>query len=309
MMRLDNFLQSQLKMRQLQMLVALDNARHIGRAASSLNLSQPAVSLALAELEKGLGMALFERHARGVTPNAFGECIISHARGVQTRLAQVRGELHALLIGATGKIRVGALPAVATALLPQALVAYKQEHPQSDVQVIEGAMDELLPLLRRGALDLLVGRLMTAAADDLREQALYDGLNVVVTRYDHPLTHLKSLDWTDLHPYPWALPPRGSLSREPLELAFQQSGTPMPTNVIETLSVSVITAYLNQTSAIGLVSKLLAKHHVRQKNLAILPLELPDPRRPIGVTWLKHRPLQPAALKLVALLRVVVDTP
>jgi DNA-binding transcriptional LysR family regulator len=309
MNQLDIFLQAQLKLRHLQMLIALDNFRHIGRAASSLNLSQPAVSLALGELEKGLGMALFERHARGVTPNAFGECLIKHARGMQNRLAQVRGELYALQTGAAGKIRVGALPAVATALLPQALAAYKLQHPQSDVQVLEGAMDELLPLLRRGTLDLLVGRLMTAAADDVSEQALYDGLNVVVVRHDHPLTRKKGLSWTDLHEHPWVLPPPGSLSREPLELAFQQSGTPMPTNAIETLSVSVITAYLNQTSAIGLVSKLVARHHVRQKTLAILPLELPDPRRPIGVTWLRQRPLPPAALKLVALLQTVADTP
>jgi DNA-binding transcriptional LysR family regulator len=309
MEQLDVFLQAQLKLRHLQMLVALDNFRHIGRAASSLNLSQPAVSLALGELEKGLGMVLFDRHARGVTPNAYGECIVRHARGVQTRLSQVRGELHALQTGAAGKIRVGALPAVATALLPQALVAYKQEHPQSDVQVLEGAMDELLPLLRRGALDLLVGRLMSAAADDVSEQALYDGLNVVVVRHGHPLTHKKNLGWPDLQTHPWVLPPPGSLSREPLELAFQQTGTPMPTNAIETLSVSVITAYLNQTSAIGLVSKLVARHHVRQGSLAILPLELPDPRRPIGVTWLKQRGLPPAALKLIVLLQGAVDSP
>ena len=76
---MDGFLRSGIKPRQWQMLVALDDLRHLGRAASSLNVTQPAVSLALGQLERGLGMRLFERTPRGVVPNAYGECLIRQA--------------------------------------------------------------------------------------------------------------------------------------------------------------------------------------------------------------------------------------
>lgn len=303
MAQLDWYIRANLKPRHLQMLVALDTFRHLGRAAATLNLSQPAVSLSLGELEKGLGLVLFERHARGVTPNAYGECLIAHARRLLAGLEQAREELHALQTGAAGKIAVGALPAVTTALLPKALAAYKGAYPTSQVMVSEGSMEVLLPRLRSGDLDLLVGRLMTRAADDVNEEALYDGLNVVVVRHGHPLVRRARLTWSDLQDYPWVLPPTGSLSREPLEVALRQHGMALPLDAIETLSISVIAGYLRQTSAVGLLSKLVAQHHVRSRMLAVLPLELPDPRRPIGVTWLKQRALPPAARRLIDCLK------
>jgi len=290
MAQLDWYIRANLKPRHLQLLVALDTFRHIGRAAASLNLSQPAVSLSLGELEKGLGLSLFERHARGVTPNAYGDCLVRHARRMLAGLEQAREELQALQAGTEGKVRVGALPATTPALMPQALAAFKREYPASQVMVSEGSMDALLPQLRGGSLDLLVGRLMSRVADDVTEEVLYDGLNVVVVRHDHPLARRRRLQWQDLQDFPWVLPPAGSLAREPLD-------------AVETLSISVISGYLQHTQAIGVLSRLVALPLVRDKALSILPLELPDPRRPIGVTWLKERPLSPAALRLVGCLQ------
>lgn len=306
MLQPDWFIRANLKPRHLQLLVALDRHRHIGRAAASLNLSQPAVSLSLGELEKGLGLALFERHARGVTPNAYGECLVRHANGLLAGLDQAREELHALQTGAAAKIRVGALPAVTTALLPDALAAYKGDWPTSQVMINEGPMERLLPLLRGGELDLLVGRLMTRAADDVSEEVLYDGLNQLVVREGHPLARRRKLQWQQLQDYPWVLPPAGSLAREPLEVALRQHGMALPLDAVETLSNSVIAGYLQKTDAVGLLSRLVARPLARSGQLAILPLDLPDPRRPIGVTWLKARPLPPAALRLLTCLQEAV---
>lgn len=303
MAQLDWYIRAHLKPRHLQLLAALDTYRHIGRAAASLNLSQPAVSLSLGELEKGLGLVLFERHARGVTPNAYGECLVRHARQLLAGLEQAREELQALQTGAAGKLQVGVLPAVASALMPQALAAYKRAYPTSQVAVTEGSLDNLLPLLRSGQLELLVGRLMTRAADDVSEQALYDGLNVVVVRRDHPLAKRRKLRWPDLQDYPWVLPPSGSLAREPLEVALRQHGMALPRDAIETLSNHVIAGYLQHTQAVALLSRLATQPLVREGKLAILPLDLPDPRRPIGVMWLKQRPQPPAALRLVSFLQ------
>ncbi len=307
MAQLDWYIRANLKPRHLQLLVALDSFRHIGRAAASLNLSQPAVSLSLGELEKGLGLPLFERHPRGVTPNAYGDCLVRHARRMLAGLEQAREELQALQAGTEGKVRVGALPAVTPALLPRALAAFKREHSASQVMVSEGSMDNLLPQLRAGNLDLLVGRLMSRVADDVAEEVLYDGLNVVVVRHDHPLARRRRLQWPDLQDFPWVLPPAGSLAREPLDVALRQHGMALPADAIETLSISVISGYLQHTPAIGLLSRLVALPLVRDKALAILPLELPDPRRPIGVTWLKERPLSPAALRLVGCLQQAIE--
>lgn len=286
MAQLDWFIRANLKPRHLQMLVALDELRHIGRAAISLHISQPGLSLALSDLEKGLGLKLFERTPKGVVPNVYGECLIRQARVVLASLTQVRNELHALQSGSAGKVIVGALPSMTPGILPTALTLLKQQSPLASVIVQEGTMKALLPELRRGALDLIVGRLVNRNEnDDLSEESLYPGHNVLVVGMHHRLAGRDDLAWKDLHEYPWVLPPVGSLSREPLEIALEQNGGKMPADYIETGSIPVITGYLQQTQAIGLLSEVVARHYVQAGMLAQLPLELPDPQRPIGFTW------------------------
>ncbi len=304
MAQLDWFIRANLKPRHLQMMVALDDLRHLGRVASSLHISQPAVSLALGELEKGLGFKLFERTPKGVVPNAYGECLIKQARIVLGSLAQVRHELHALLSGASGKVHVGALPAMTPGLLPKTLSLFKQKTPSTSVIVQEGSMDALLPELRRGTVDLIIGRLVNRSTkDDLSEESLYEGHNVVVVGLNHPLTARQKLSWKDLGEYPWVLPPVGSLSREPLEDALQQNGGSMPADYVETLSIHVITGYLQQSQAIGVLSQVVARHYLQAGLLAQLPLVLPDPERPIGVTWSRLKPISPAMETFIQCLR------
>ena len=84
MARLDWYIRANLKLRHMQLLVALDDVRHVGRAADLLNISQPAVSKSLSEIERGFGLRLFERGARGIAPTEYGECLVGLSRDTPT---------------------------------------------------------------------------------------------------------------------------------------------------------------------------------------------------------------------------------
>lgn len=310
MAQLDWYIRANLKPRHLQLVVALDDLRHLGRVAISLHVSQPAVSLALAEIEKGLGFKLFERTPRGVVPNSYGECLVRHARIVLGALAQARDELHSLQTGASGKIAVGALPAVTPGLIPQALLRLKRSTPSTRAMVLEGPMETLLPELRRGTLDIVVGRLAPSdASGDLAEEKLDVGTLALLVSREHPLAGREALEWAEVSGFPWVLPPVGSLQREPLENALQQHGCSLPSDVIETLSVHVVTGYLAASAAIGLLSRVAALHYIRTGLLVQLPLVLPDPQRPIGMMWSRHKPVSPALRTLQECLREAAAAP
>jgi len=299
MAQLDWYMRANLKPRHLQMLVSLDDFRNVGRVAASLNVTQPAVSRALGELERGLGLSLFERSARGVHPTAYGECLIRHARTVLGGLALAREELRSLALGASGKASVGALPAAAPALLPRAVALLKQRSPNTTVFIREGTMDVLLPELRAGKLDLIVGTLPHAGAGrDLEEKILFEERTTVVAGRAHALARRRKLDWADLGEHPWVLPPAGSLLRDPLEAELQRHGVPIPANSIESLSVHVIVMILQITGALACLSRDVAKHYEGLGLISILPLELPEMVRPVGMTWSRARALSPGA-KLV----------
>lgn len=308
MAQLDWYIRANLKPRHLQLLVALDDLRHLGRVATAMHVSQPAVSLALAELEKGLNLRLFERTPRGVTPNSYGECMIRHARVVLATLADARDELHALQTGAAGKVTIGALPAATPGLIPQALLLLKKQSPLTRAVVQEGPMDTLLPELRRGTLDLVVGRLVPSGlAGDLEDETLDRGTVVLVVARQHPLAKKKKVEWPDLADYPWVLPPVGSLQREPVENALQENGCSLPADIVESLSVHVITGYLRDSLAVGTLSRVAAQPYIDTGVLKALPLVLPDPQRPIGVMWSRHKPASAAVLAVRECLRKAVE--
>jgi DNA-binding transcriptional LysR family regulator len=300
MAQIDAYMRASFKPRHLRLLVALDEIRHLGKAAASINVTQPAVSKALAELERGLNLKLFERTARGVYPTAYGECLIRHARAMLSELAQTRDELRGLVSGSSGSVRIGALATAAVDLLPRALAAFKARQPGVFVLVREGTVETLLPELWLGNLDFIVGRLPEGgSAQGLAEKALMEeGVSIVAGR-GHPLAKRRRLRWADLTPYPWVLPPLNTLLREPLERAFEDHGLAMPANRIETLSVHVIRAYLHYTNAIAALATDVSKFYTALDLLAILPLELPKLMRPVGMIWNRQRPLTPGMQALM----------
>lgn len=296
MAQIDWYMRANLKPRHLQLLAALDDVRHVGRVAGNLNVTQPAVSKSLAEMEKGLGVKLFERNARGVQPTIYGESLIRHARNVLAELTLARDELRGLMSGAAGRVNVGTLSAAALTLVPQSLALLKKRAPGTTVLVREGSIESLLPDLWSGQLDLIVGRLPNdQSVHGLGEKILSEEAVTLVCGVHHALTARKQLRWTDLKNYPWVMPPAGTLLREPLERAFESHGIPMPVNRVETLSVQIIRAYLQSTDAIAFLAGDVSKHFKRLGLIAILPLELPKVLRPVGMTWNRQRPLSPSA--------------
>jgi len=294
MKELDWYLQVNLKARQLRLLVTIDTYRKLSHVADVTHVTVPAVSKALAELERGLGLTLFSRTAQGLVPTPYGECLIRHSRAMITNLHQARDELKALGSGSEGRIHIGVLPASASVLLPHALAILKRKSPRSNVLVTEGATATLLPELWQGRVDLVVGRLPPPSGlGGFKEKELLEEPVLLMTGRHHPLARKKSLKWLDLRDYPWILPPPGSILRDPLERALQAHGVPLSNNYIETLSQHFARSYLQISDAIAVMAGTLAKEPGQP--LHALPLGLPRLLRPAGVLWNRDRSLSPTA--------------
>lgn len=288
MAKLDWYIRAGLKMRHLQVLVALDDLRNQRQVAAYMNVTQPALSKTMAELQAGLGHQLFERTGRGLKPTHYGECMIRHARRILQDLSDAGEELAAMATGTSRKVRVGTLPASAYWLVPRALTLFKQASPLAAIAVRESTMDVLLQELRLGNLDMIVGTLPSRNLGiDLEEKTLVDDATVVVANVDHPLAANPSPSWKLLAEYPWVLPPHDSLLPQPLLVTFAAFGVDPPVNFIETLSVNVTLNYLKGSNAIATLPASLARMHAENGVLAILPVKPSRLVRPVGLLWLR----------------------
>ncbi|MEJ8826080.1 LysR substrate-binding domain-containing protein [Variovorax humicola] len=304
MAQIDRVLRSNLKLRHLQLLVALDEFRHLGRAAEFLSVSQPAVSKTLAEIERMFDLSLFVRSTRGTEPTAYGVAVVRFARSVLADYGRTRDEIDAVAGGASGRVSVGAMVVATPSLLVRAVAMLKERSSQTTVMVEEGDLTRLLPRLRVGELDLFVGRLEPGyASPDLDTEALYAEPMCIVMRPDHALVRDTKLDWAKLAGLPWVVPPPWASSRIKLEQMFYKHGLAPPVDIVETASFMVTLTFVRERPAVGFLARGVARHFEGEGLLKILKLEVPIELPPVGMITLRGRSRTPATEQLMACLR------
>lgn len=301
---IDRVLRSNLKLRHLQLLMALDEFRHLGRTAEFLSVTQPAVSKTLAEIERAFGLGLFVRSTRGTEPTAYGATVVRFARSVLADYERTCDELAAVASGAAGRTSVGAMVVAMPTLLAPAVALLKSRSSQTVVSIEEGDLTRLLPRLRVGELDLIVGRLEPGyAAPDVAMEALHDEPMSIVVRPDMPLARKARPRWNDLAELPWVVPPSWASSRIKLEQMFYKHGLTPPADVIESASFLVTLTFLRQRPSVGFVALGVARHLESEGLATILPLEVPIELPAVGIVTMRSRIRTPASEQLIECLR------
>ncbi|QGX98153.1 LysR family transcriptional regulator [Roseovarius faecimaris] len=141
--------------RQLTYFKALAEQRHFGRAAEVVNVSQPALSVQIREMEAALGQPLVERRAREAVLTPFGRMILHHAERVLAEM-QALNEAARWRGGLSGRLNLGLIPTVAPYILTDVLEALRTGDISLDVQVQEAKTDRLIRALQSGQLDAAV---------------------------------------------------------------------------------------------------------------------------------------------------------
>ncbi|MFB4312249.1 LysR substrate-binding domain-containing protein [Actinomadura sp. GTD37] len=292
-MRAIDLLNGRLKLRHLVLVVAIADHGSVLRAAEHLHLAQPAVTRSLREVERLLGVDLFTRGPRGVTPTLFGDAFIEHARAVLAELRRAGDRITGLADGEVGTVTIGTLLAGSSVLLPRAIAALKKDRPGITVIVREATFDAQVPRLLDGEIDLILGRLNPIGdLRGLRQTTLYGEPVLLVARHGHPARALPDVGLADLLAYPWVLPLEQTALRTELEQVFRASGLVPPGNLVECTSVLTVRTLVRDTDMIAALPELVAR---TDAEIAPLPVPLEAVRRQVGVTLPAHRAPTPSA--------------
>lgn len=141
-------------LRQLEIVVAVAEELHFGRAAERVHLSQPALTQAVARMERQLGTRLFDRSTRVVQPTAAGQALIPRARAVLAEVAAAEDLVRRTGRGELGTVRMGVVGSAMLALVPAGIRALREEFPDLRLDLTEAVGAEQVVQLREGRLDL-----------------------------------------------------------------------------------------------------------------------------------------------------------
>lgn len=180
----------------------------LNKAAQAVNVSQPALSKSIHQLEEHYGVLLLHRGAQGISPTEYGVFLAQRFRLMQNELTHVKEEMRTLSSQASRRLSVGAPPGLGyvSRMLVNATASLTDDNSQLSIDVRIGSRSDLLPLLRNGEIDLLFAELFESGDEgDLHEEPLFVDHHVLTVRAGHPLASKKNVSLCDMLVYPWAI--------------------------------------------------------------------------------------------------------
>lgn len=293
-------LRAGLKMSHLRMLVMIEEHGQVSAAAAAMNMTQPAASRMLAEMEAIVKSPLCQRASRGVVLTKFGEALARRARTILLELREASRELNQMKSGSGGSVYIGAVTAPAISLVVPAIRRAMDTYPGIEINVQVESSNVLARELLAARHDFIIGRI----PDDF-DPGLFSIHEIgieracLVVREGHPLLRGEPVTLQDLSGYDWVFQPPGALLRRTMEDVFLTHGVAMPRNVINTPSVVLTLALVCNTDAIAPIAQDMAEFVTGQQadigRTRILPTDFELVVKPYSIITTKGRVLPPSA--------------
>ena len=256
---LEKFLNSRLKLRHLQLVVAIDEQQNLHRAAEKMHIAQPAASKLLSELEQMVGVPLFIRHSRGLTPTTQGEIFIRNSAIILKTLSQTAAEVGAVTNGEAGTVNIGTITGAMIEFMVEVIESVRKKYPKIKIEVEHNTSDILLRRVLDGKLDFVLGRIGQGFdPEKFNYQKLNSEKCTFLCRDKHPLAKKAVVTAEDLLAWPWVMQPRGSLLRYEIEQLFLKANLPIPDSIVATTSAIMSLILVLRSDAITVLESNMA---------------------------------------------------
>ena len=262
-------------------------------AARHLGVAQPAITRSIQELEKELGVVLFERSAKGVKLTAMGHTFLRRAHTVRSELQKAREEIDQLRGLAHGTVAVCLSSVPHLALLPQALRDFRRRYPDVDLQVIDAVFPNAEALLIEGRLDCYVGPTPAQLPRELQGEKLFDNTRVILGRKGHPLAGATRL--ADLAGAEWITTSITHKAEEEIGPLFAEHGLPAPRLVMRAQSFLTFFVSMAYSDLLMMLPVQWVKFPLWRDVLQQIHVQEPLPAPPICIVRRAGLPLTPAA--------------
>lgn len=290
-----------IKPRDLHLLTVVAEHGNIAKAAESLAVSRPVVSRTIAELERMLGVPLFDRTAHGVEPTLYGRALAKRSVAIFDELRQSIREIEFLADPGSGELSIGSTEALAAGLLATVIEQLSQEHPRLVFKMELGNAAARLRLLRERQCEFVVARQFRPELDLTIEPLFHERLVVVAGPGNRWLGRRK-IDLVALVQEPWIHAPLEIEPGGPTHAAFRAFGLDVPCTIVSE-SVGFRYSMLASGRFLTMVPGSLLHHAPKHVGLRALAVDLPRWDVPTSILTVKGRTLNPAAELFIARVR------
>lgn len=289
----------------LPQFVAVCASRNLTVAAGMLGVSQPALTQAIAKLEKQLDVVLFDRTTRPMALTPYGALVLEYAQLLEQNTDSLTENLAAMKTGSGGMLRIGAGPDWIHEILPVAISDLQKDHPGIRINLTVALNDDLRRKLDIGEIDLFFASL----SDDnfggaYRTRILVREQMHILAHTDHPIHQGGVKTLAELAGESWVLTGYDTFGRQVLRRLFGQYDVDLPPPSVETNSVRAMINILRHSHKLGFLSR---AHANAYPEIKVVEAAIPLPIREGGVVWRADTPLLPVAERLLDRAKAVIS--
>jgi DNA-binding transcriptional LysR family regulator len=299
-------IERRLKLHDVRVLMSVVEAGSMNKAAERLATSQPAVSRAIADLERALGVRLLERTPGGIQPTQYGRAILKRGLAIFDELRQGVKDIEFLSDPTSGELRVGCSEYAAGGPILAVVDRLTRQHPRMVFDIVTAPVLSLYRDLTERKIELVVTRLVDFAnRRNMTIETLFEDDIVVVAAAQNPWMRRRRIDLADLVGEPWTLPPRDTGLGAFAEGAFRARGLEPPQPTVITYSMHMCHKLLETGRFLTMLPRYTLTLPGKHPSLRALPVELANSRAPMAIITLNRRTLSPLAEMFIKAVRAV----
>ncbi len=301
--QLTRTLLARLRAKHLRAIEVLGRAESMHAAAIELNMTQPAVTKMLRDVEDVLGLKLFERRSTGISPTLMGRTVIDFARRTVSDIERFAGVVSNMKLGGYGSLSIGVLMVSMPDLVPRAIKELKARRPLMTIHLVAATSDILLDALKNHTIDLAVARLTSPQQNAaFHFQPLLDEAIWLFSGTDNPLAAREEIQLSELYTEPWVLQTPMSPLRQMLQQCFADCGIDALPNWIETTSIYSTLKLVRDSGLISALPRTIVEEEVKSGELARLNVNLPRQLGAYGIVTRRGEPVNENVANFAAIL-------
>ena len=285
------------RLRDLHVVLAVAESGSMAKAAAHLSISHPVISKTISDLERTLGVRLFDRNAQGVELTTYGQALLKCGVTVFDEMRQGLKQIELLVDPEAGELRIGSPEITMAGFLPPIVERFSAQYPRVRLHILlANSGQQQFDALRERSVDLVIGRMpQPFVEDDLEAEILFDEPFRAVVGAASIWTRRRQVELANLLSEPWVLPPYDSGPGILIGQIFAAAGLQSPQPSIATMSAQLTVSLIASGRFVGILPRSVAHFNAGPDRLKVLPVKLPPSRLGAGIIRVKNRTLSPLA--------------
>lgn len=281
----------QMEIQQLQYFKVVAEMEHMTQAAEKMNVSQPALSKSISNIESNIGVPLFDRQGRSIKLNRYGKLFLESVDIILNEYEKAKLEIGSLVMPGFGEVSLGFIHTLGMEVVPELMANVPQQYPNMRFNLTQATSYSLLLGLEDGSIDLSLSQRLISKEVDIEWIELWSEELFVIVPNDHQFANRDSIRLEEIKDEPFISIKRGNALRHIVDKLFAEAGITMN----ETFSgeeMHTIAGFVGSGLGVSLIPNVKGMNEYNVKKIRVTK---PICERKIGVAWVKGRYLSPAA--------------